>query len=93
MIKREAGGEICGNYEKYSGLPAMVGKSKYNTFTGIKRESMDKVYSWKNNFISKAGKEILRKAVLQAVRTYIMSVFKLSKKLSEEIFALMAKLW
>lgn len=31
-IKIAFGVTLCGNYEKYLGLPAMVGWSKFNTF-------------------------------------------------------------
>lgn len=48
---------------------------------------------WKEKFISHAGKEILHKSVLQAIPTYTMSVFQLSKGLCHDINSLMAKFW
>lgn len=43
--------------------------------------------------MSHAGKEILIKAVLQAIPTYVMSVFRLPKRLCREINSLMGRLW
>jgi hypothetical protein len=48
---------------------------------------------WQEKFLSHAGKEILLKAMLQAIPTYTMSVFQLPKTLCREINSLMAKLW
>jgi len=48
---------------------------------------------WKEKFLSHAGKEILLKAVLQAIPTYSMSIFQLQKTLCREINTLMAKFW
>ncbi|KAF5441904.1 hypothetical protein F2P56_037144 [Juglans regia] len=90
----EAGNSVvCGTYEKYLGLPAMVGRSKFNTFKNLKERIWQKMSSWENKFISQAGKEILIKAVLQAIPTYTMCIFKLPKKLCQEINGLFAKFW
>lgn len=79
--------------EKYLGLLVMVGKSQYNTFKGIKDRVWNKISNWKNFFLSPSGKEFLPKAVIQAVSTYHMNIFKLPMKLCKEIAALMAKFW
>lgn len=31
-MTQEVRGVICGSYDKYLGLPALIGRSKYNTF-------------------------------------------------------------
>ena len=43
--------------------------------------------------LSKVGKEVLIKAVAQAISTYTMGVFQLLVKLCDELNALCAKLW
>jgi hypothetical protein len=44
-------------------------------------------------FLSQAGREILIKAVIQAIPTYTMSVFQLPKSLCTEINAMMGRFW
>ncbi|KAF5442562.1 hypothetical protein F2P56_035206, partial [Juglans regia] len=44
-------------------------------------------------FCRGAGKEVLIKAVLQAIPSYTMSVFKLPKKLCKEINIILSKFW
>ncbi|XP_040994374.1 uncharacterized protein LOC121240922 [Juglans microcarpa x Juglans regia] len=91
LILREWGSMVQGSYEKYLGLPTMAGKSKYNTFRGLKERVWQKINSWKNCFLSGVGNEVLIKAVLQAIRSYTMSVFKLPKKLYKEINIMLSK--
>ena len=43
--------------------------------------------------MSRAGKEILIKAVAQSIPTYTMSVFQLPLKLCDELDAMCAKFW
>lgn len=84
-ILQHAEGVICDNYNKYLGLPIVVGKSKYNTFRGLKDKIWRRISSWKCKFLSTAGKEVLIKSVLQAIPAYTMSVFRLPKAILKEI--------
>ena len=43
--------------------------------------------------LSKAGKEVLIKAMAQSIPTYTMSVFQLRMKLCDELDAMCAKFW
>ncbi|WVZ57476.1 hypothetical protein U9M48_007857 [Paspalum notatum var. saurae] len=70
--------------EKYLGLPVYVGKSKKSMFEYIKR---------KEKLLSKAGKEIMIKAVAQAIATYAMSCFDLTKGLCDEISSMIGRYW
>ncbi|XP_042969200.1 uncharacterized protein LOC122301912 [Carya illinoinensis] len=92
-IYKEAGSYICDRHEKYLGLPTIIGRSKYNTLRGLKERVWKRIQNWKNGFLSKAEKEILIKAVLQAISTYTMSVFKLPQRLCDEIEQLFSKFW
>jgi hypothetical protein len=49
--------------------------------------------NWKIKFLSQAGKEILLKAVVQAISTYCLSVFQFPVLLCKEINGLMQKCW
>jgi hypothetical protein len=62
-------------YDKYLGLSAMVGKSRMREFQTIKARVRKKIGDWKVKFLSQAGKEILIKAVVQAIPAYSMSIF------------------
>ncbi|XP_041011523.1 uncharacterized protein LOC121255327 [Juglans microcarpa x Juglans regia] len=93
QIVRELGARVSRDAEKYLGLPSMVGKSKSKAFREIKEKVWSKLQNWKNNFLRQAGKEIFTKAVIQAILTYTMSVFKLPKKLCKEISDIMVRFW
>ncbi|XP_062147739.1 uncharacterized protein LOC133856699 [Alnus glutinosa] len=51
-------------YEKYLGLPALVGCSKLKAFANIQERVQKLLDGWKERFLSQAGKEILIKAVI-----------------------------
>lgn len=70
---------------RYLRLPSLVGKLEYNTFRIFKEKIWAKTNSWKNNFLSQVGKEILIKAIIQAIPIFFMSVFKLPRMLCKEI--------
>ena len=74
--------------EKYLGLPIYMGRSKSKTFAYIKDRVWKRIQGWKEKLLSKAGKEILTKAVVQAMRTYAMSCFDLTKTFCVMILAL-----
>ncbi|XP_059437076.1 uncharacterized protein LOC132170205 [Corylus avellana] len=91
QIRRLAGIPINQRYDTYLGLPALVGRSRTRAFKSIKERVWKCLQDWKLNFLSQAGKEILLKAVIQAIPTYCMSIFKLPKVLCLEINSLMMK--
>ena len=70
---------------KYLGLPFLVGRNKREIFSFVKERVWKKSHGWKEKMLSKAGKEILIKAVLQSIPTYVMSVFLLPKTLCVEV--------
>ena len=80
-------------FETYFGLPTLVGRAKYQTFSYLKDRVWKKLQGWKGCLLSKAGKEVLIKAVAQAIPTYTMGVFLLPVKLCDELNALCAKFW
>jgi hypothetical protein len=88
-----SGLQATDRYDKYLGLPALVGKSRMKAFQSIKDRVWQRLQNWKNKFLSKAGNEILLKAVIQAIPTYIMSVFQLPITLCKEINKMMQKFW
>jgi hypothetical protein len=88
-----AGVSSTRSYEKYLGLPALIGRSKVSAFSDIKGRIWDRICGWKEKFLSQAGKEIMLKAVIQAIPIYSMSVFLLPKTLCHDINSMMSKFW
>ena len=80
-------------YEKYLGLPSLVGKNKKASFNYIKERVWKKIQGWKEKLLCQAGREILIKAVVQAIPTYTMSCFKLPLGLCGDIESLIRKFW
>ena len=80
-------------HSKYLGLPSIIGKSKIEVFAEIKERVGRKLSGWKEKILSIGGREILIKAVAQAVPTYTMSYFQLRKGLCDEIENMMRKFW
>ena len=78
-------------YEKYLGLPAVVGRKKKVSLSYIKERVLSKLQGWKEKFLSQAGREILLKVVMQAIPTFAMSCFKLPGGLCDELEVLIRK--
>ena len=51
------------------------------------------MHGWKGNMLSKASKEVLIKAVIQAIPTYTMGVFLLPMKLRNELNSMRGQFW
>lgn len=80
-------------HDKYLGLPMEISYSKVEAFGFIKDKIHNKLGGWREKFLSAAGKEVLLKAVIQSIPTYVMSCFELPKHLCHEINQLMARFW
>jgi hypothetical protein len=80
-------------FDSYLGLPSLVGRSKMQAFASIKERVGKKLNNWKVKFLSQAGKEILLKAVVQAIPTYSMSIFLLPVGLCKELNHMMQEFW
>ena len=50
-------------HEKYLELPSLIGGSKKKSFREIKEKLAGKLTGWKEKLLTKAGKEVLIKAV------------------------------
>ena len=72
-------------HNRYLGLPSIIGKSKSQVFAEVKDRVAKKLANWKGKFLSIGGREILIKAVVQAVPTYTISCFQLPKTLCQDL--------
>ncbi|XP_024042526.1 uncharacterized protein LOC112099318 [Citrus clementina] len=84
---------VVSRHEKYLGLPSMVGRKKTSFFNDIKLKVLSKISSWQHKLFSSGGKEILIKAVAQAVPSYAMSVFKIPLAVCNDIQRAIARFW
>ena len=80
-------------HTKYLGLPSLIGKSKTQIFAAIKERVGKKLTGWKEKILSMGGKEVLIKAVAQAIPTYSISCFQLPKGFCEELESMTIRFW
>lgn len=92
-IKAVAGVNSTQSYEKYLGLPSLIGRSRVRSFKNIQGRIWDRINGWKEKLLTHAGKEVLLKSVIQAIPTYTMSVFNLPKTLCKWINSMMLRFW
>ena len=64
-------------YKKYFGLPSFVGRNKKASLMYIKERIWSKLQGWKEKLLSQANREVLLKAMIQAIPAYTISCFKL----------------
>ncbi|XP_062085599.1 uncharacterized protein LOC133791697 [Humulus lupulus] len=77
----------------YLGLPNIIGRNKNAILGFIKNKVISRIKGWEGKFLSRAGKEILLKTVIQSLPTYAMSVFLLPIGTCNDIEKLMASFW
>jgi len=78
---------------KYLVLPSMIGRNRNATFAFIKDRIWQKINSWSGKCLSKAGREVMIKYVLQAIPSYVMSIFRLPTTLVDSIEKMMNSFW
>ena len=84
-IKGRLGVPKIKQYEKYLGLPTVVGKNRRASLNYIKDRAWGKLQGWKKKLLSQAGKEVLLKVIVQAIPTFAMGCFKLPLGLCRDI--------
>ena len=65
--------------DRYLGMPTEVGHSKNGTFKYLRDHVSEKVKGWMEKLLSSTGKEVLIKAVAQAIPVYSMACFHLPR--------------
>ncbi|XP_021743457.1 uncharacterized protein LOC110709547 [Chenopodium quinoa] len=93
LIVETLGVREVDRHEKYLGLPTLIGRPKKAVFTCLKKRIWKKLQGWKEKLLSCPGKEILIKAVAQAIPTYMMSIFRILDCLINEIHSILARFW
>jgi hypothetical protein len=67
--------------ERYLGLPTVGERTTNGVFKYLKDRVWNKIQGWLEKTLSVGGKEVLIKAVVQAVPTYTMGCFRLPRGL------------
>jgi hypothetical protein len=78
---------------KYLGLPTPHGSLKGNRFQSLKEKLGKRLKDYTEKNMSAAAKEILIKAVAQAIPTYTMIVFKLPLGICDELTRFIQEFW
>ena len=85
--------QIMTRCESYLGLPMVGGKSKVSTFREVQERVTKRAMGWKEKHISKVGGEVLIKMIAQGIPTNSMSMFKIPKKICDNINLVLVKYW
>uniref|UniRef100_A0A803NXV2 Reverse transcriptase domain-containing protein n=1 Tax=Cannabis sativa TaxID=3483 RepID=A0A803NXV2_CANSA len=80
-------------HDKYLGLPTVIGRNKKRTFASICDKVQKRIRGWKRSFFSAGGREILIKAILQAVPNYMMSMFQLPVATCDKLRSIILQFW
>lgn len=92
-ISRELGISHTSEMESYLGIPVRTGRQKLKIFCNITRRVQKQLLAWRARMFSAGGREILVKAVVQAIPTYTMSLYKLPSTLINNLQGLVARFW
>ena len=92
-IKAILGVESLIVHEKYRSLPSYVGRSKKQIFACIRDRVSCKVQGWNECLLSKGGREVLIKAVTQAIPSFVMSSFWPPALVCDDISSQLAWFW
>jgi hypothetical protein len=59
----------------------------------LKERIWKRIQGWKERMLSKAGKEVMIKAVAQAIPTFAMGCFDLTKNMCDQISSMIGRYW
>lgn len=76
---------------KYLGLPILWGLSKQRALAFVREKVGKKVSGWQRRCLSFAGREVMIKAVINAIPIYSMTCFKFPKATCQELDRMMSK--
>lgn len=65
----------------------------FQVVPNLKERLWERVRGWNEHHLSTAGREVLIKAVLQAIPTYVMSCFMLPTSILEEVEKIIRRFW
>lgn len=79
--------------DKYLGFPTPEGRVCKGKFQSLQDRIWKRLLQWGDSFLSSGGKEVLIKAVIQAIPVYVMGVFKLPDSVCDDLTRLTRNFW
>lgn len=81
------------SHDRYLGLPSLVGRNKSKIFRYISDRVWERINSWSFKFLSRAGKHVLLKSVIQSLPSYSMQVFLIPASICDRVQKTMNSFW
>jgi hypothetical protein len=78
---------------KYLGLPTPEGRMNIGKFKSLQEKLIKRLIQWGEIFLSQGGKEVLIKAIAQAIPVYVMGIFKLPFGLLDDLTKIIRDFW
>jgi hypothetical protein len=79
--------------DRFLGLPTLIGIDKSECLRHLVDRVIARIYGWKEKLLSLGGKEILIKAIAQAIPVFAMMVFKIPKNICKGISDTISQFW
>lgn len=79
--------------DKYLGFPTPEGRMRKGKFQSLQQRIWKRLIQWGESLLSSGGKEVLIKAVVQAIPVYVMGLFKLPESVCEDLNRLTRNFW
>ncbi|KAL8104572.1 hypothetical protein AgCh_028691 [Apium graveolens] len=92
-VYEHASGQKANEHSTYLGLPNLLDRNKSVLLGYLKERVNAKIKTWDGKCISRGGKEILVKSVVQALPSYAMNVFLLPLEITRDIEKNISKFW
>ncbi|KAH7516409.1 hypothetical protein FEM48_Zijuj10G0132300 [Ziziphus jujuba var. spinosa] len=92
-IRGILGFKEIGNNAIYLGNSLVLGRNKTKEFFKLKECVKCRLEGWNKHLLSKAGKAVLIKSIIQAIPTYLMTTHLLPTGLCKDLNALVRKFW
>jgi len=93
ILQQSYGYKAVETHDRYLGLPAFIGRSKKIVFQNVHDRVWKKLKGWKESLLSRAGKEVLIKAVIQATPMYAMQCFEIPATMCEDMERMCRDFW
>jgi len=77
----------------YLGVPLDANMKRVSSWQGIIDKVQKRLTSWKSSCLSRAGRIVLIKSVLDSLPIYYLSLFKMPKKVAYAILKIQRVLW